>query len=142
MSSITRSSWPASEPGRAWMIFVAVLVMAIIYWLPEPGPLVRNGEPIALTQDGKACLAVLAFAIILWVTEAVPFAVTSLFVLLLVAALGIADYASVAQAGFGNPLITLLIGVLFLSTGFTQSGLGTRMVLHVLRVVGMRTDIV
>ena len=140
MSSITRSSWPASEAGRAWMIFVAVLVMAIIYWLPEPGPLLRNGEPIALTQDGKACLAILAFAITLWVTEAVPFAVTSLFVLLLVAALGIADYASVVQAGFGNPLITFFIGVLFLSTGFTQSGLGTRMVLHVLRVVGTRTD--
>jgi len=140
MSSIARSSWPASESGRVLMIFVAVLVMAAIHWLPEPGPWVRNGEPIFLTQDGKACLAILAFAITLWVTEAVPFAVTSLFVLLLVPALGIADYASVVRAGFGNPLITFFIGVLFLSTGFTQSGLGTRMVLHVLRVVGTRTD--
>ena len=109
MSSISRSSWLASEPGRAWMICVAVLVMAVIHWLPDPAPLMRNGEPIALTQDGKACLAVLAFAITLWVTEAVPFAVTSLFVLLLVSALGIADYASVVEAGFGNPLITFFM---------------------------------
>ena len=54
------------------MICVAVLVMAVIHWLPDPAPLMRNGEPIALTQDGKACLAVLAFAITLWATEAVP----------------------------------------------------------------------
>ena len=119
---------------------VAVLVMLGVNALPEPAPIARAGDLIALTADGKACLAVLAFAITLWVTEAVPFAVTALFVLLLIPMFGIADYPAVVQAGFGNPLITFFIGVLFLSTGFTQSGLGTRMVLHVLRVVGTRTD--
>ena len=108
--------------------------------LPEPAPLARAGELIALTDGGKACLAILAFAIILWVTEAVPFAVTALSVVLLVPLFGIADYESVVRAGFGNPLITFFIGVLLLSTGFSRSGLGTRMVLHVLRVVGTRTD--
>ncbi len=108
--------------------------------LPAPAPLERAGEAIALTPDGKACLAILAFAIILWVTEAVPFAVTALAVLLLIPILGIADYPTVVAAGFGNPLVTFFIGVLFLSTGFSHSGLGTRLVLHMLRVVGTRTD--
>ena len=122
------------------MIVVAIAVMLGIHAWPEPDPLSRGGELIMLTTNGKACLAVLAFAIILWVTEAVPFAVTSLFVLLLIPMFAVADFASVVQAGFGNPLITFFIGVLFLSTGFSHSGLGTRMVLHVLRAVGTRTD--
>ena len=100
----------------------------------------RDGDVIALTSEGKACLAILTFAIVLWVTEAIPFTITSLFVLLLIPILGIADYETVVRVGFGNPLITFFIGVLLLSTGFTRSGLGSRLVLQLLREVGTRTD--
>ncbi len=140
MTSLAPSSWPSSERARAATILVAVLLMLGIDALPEPAPIARGDDLIALTDLGKACLAILAFAITLWVTEAVPFAVTALFVLLLIPVLGIADYPAAVRAGFGNPLITFFIGVLLLSTGFTRSGLGTRLVLHVLRVVGTRTD--
>ena len=115
-------------------------LLVAVHLLPTPPPLERAGDVIALTNEGKACLAILAFAITLWVTEAVPFPVTSLAVLLLIPTLGIAGYERAVAAGFGNPLITFFIGVLFLSTGFTKSGLGTRLVLHVLRIVGTRTD--
>ena len=114
--------------------------MVAIYVLPAPPELERNGELIALTVEGKACLAILAFAVVLWVTEAMPFPVTALSVLLLVPTLGIADYATVVEAGFGNPIITFFIGVLLLASGFTRSGLGTRLVLYMLRTVGTRTD--
>ena len=140
MPSVTRSSWPASEIGRAWTVLVAVLVMLGVNALPEPEPLSRGGDLIALTANGKACLAILAFAITLWVTEAVPFPVTSLFVLILIPMFRIASFPAVVQAGFGNPLITFFIGVLLLSTGFAHSGLGIRLVLHVLRIVGTKTD--
>ncbi|MCE2541744.1 MAG: anion permease [Acidobacteria bacterium] len=134
------ASLASSERGRALTILAAILLMLVVDWLPEPAPLERAGDVIALTPNGKACLAILAFAITLWVTEAIPFAVTALFVLLLVPIFGIADYATTVRAGFGNTLVTFFIGVLFLSTGFTRSGLGTRLVLHMLRVVGTRTD--
>ena len=114
--------------------------MLAVYALPTPAPLEHDGDTIALTVNGKACLAVLAFAVTLWVTEALPFAVTSLFVLLLIPVFGIADYATVVAAGFGNPIITFFIGVLILSSGFSRSGLGARLVLHVLRIFGTRTD--
>ena len=140
MTSTPTASLASSERGRALTILVAILIMLVVDWLPEPAPLERAGDVIALTPNGKACLAILAFAITLWVTEAIPFAVTALFVLLLVPIFGIADYATTVRAGFGNPLITFFIGVLFLSTGFTRSGLGTRLVLHMLRIVGTRTD--
>ena len=121
-------------------VAVAALLMLAVYALPSPPSLARNGEVIALTAEGKACLGILLFAVTLWVTEALPFAVTSLFVVLLIPAFGIADYPSVVSAGFGNPIITFFIGVSILSAGFTHSGLGTRLVLHVLRTVGTRTD--
>ena len=118
----------------------AVGLMLAVHLLPTPAPLERNGELIALTADGKTCLAILLFAVTLWVSEAMPFPATSLLVLVLIPAWGITDFATAVNAGFGNPLIVFFIGVLFLSTGFTRSGLGTRMVLHVLRLAGTRTD--
>jgi sodium-dependent dicarboxylate transporter 2/3/5 len=118
----------------------AAAIMAVVHLLPTPAPLERGGELIALTVEGKTCLAILLFAVTLWVTEAMPFPATSLLVLILIPAFGITDFASAVRAGFGNPLVVFFIGVLFLSTGFTISGLGTRMVLHVLRLAGTRTD--
>ena len=126
--------------GNAWGLTGAVLFMLAVYALPTPAPLEHDGDTIALTVNGKACLAVLAFAVTLWVTEALPFAVTSLFVLLLIPVFGIADYATVVAAGFGNPIITFFIGVLILSSGFGRSGLGARLVLYVLLIFGTRTD--
>jgi solute carrier family 13 (sodium-dependent dicarboxylate transporter), member 2/3/5 len=93
-----------------------------------------------LPLHGVYALGIMAFAVVLWVTEVVPFAVTALFVLLLVPAFGIADYRTVVKSGFGDPIITFFIGVLILSAAFTRSGLGTRLVHHVLARVGTRTD--
>ena len=126
---------------RALLILVgATALMAVVHLLPVPAPLERAGELIPLTPEGKTCLAILLFAVTLWVGEAMPFAVTSLLVVILIAAFGITDFATAVNAGFGNPLIVFFIGVLFLSTGFTFSGLGTRMVLHVLQRAGTRAD--
>ena len=114
--------------------------MAAIHALPVPPPLERAGNVIALTAAGKACLAIMAFAVVLWVTETLPFAATSLLVVLLIPAFGIAEYRVVVRAGFGDPVITFFIGVLLLSAAFTHSGLGTRLTYWVLLRVGTRTD--
>jgi sodium-dependent dicarboxylate transporter 2/3/5 len=92
----------------------AIALMLVIYALPEPAPLERAGNVIALTSSGKACLAILAFAVTLWVTETLPFAATGLLVVLLIPLFGIADYRTVVRAGFGDPVITFFIGVLLL----------------------------
>ena len=131
---------PTSDYRALLILAGATLLMAVVHLLPVPAPIERAGELIPLTPEGKTCLAILLFAVTLWVGEAMPFAVTSLLVVVLIAAFGITDFASAVNAGFGNPLIVFFIGVLFLSTGFTFSGLGTRMVLHVLRWAGTRAD--
>src|SRR5258705_252770 len=125
---------------KALTLLVATALLFAIYALPLPAPLERAGNLIPLTANGKACLALLAFAVTLWVTETLPFAATSLLVVLLIPAFGIAEYRTIVRAGFGDPVITFFIGVLILSAAFTQSGLGTRLTYLVLLRVGTRTD--
>jgi len=123
----------------AALLGAAVLLFAI-WALPVPTPLERAGNVIPLTAAGKTCLGIMAFAVTLWVTEALPFAATSLLVVLLIPALGIADFREVVRASFGDPVIVFFIGVLILAAAFTQSGLGTRLTYLVLLRVGTRTS--
>lgn len=135
---------PLSAPRRVSVQLAtlagAVALLLAIYWLPSPAPLVRGDVTIPLTPQGQACLAIMAFAVLLWVTETVPFAVTSLLVVLLIPLFHLSDFRSVIRAGFGDPIVVFFIGVLMLSAGFTRSGLGTRLVYHILERVGTRTD--
>lgn len=125
---------------RVGGLVAAIVLLLGIYLLPSPEPLQRAGTVIPLTPDGQACLAIMAFAVTLWVTETVPFAVTSLLVVLLIPLFGLADFRGVIRAGFGDPIIAFFIGALMLSSAFTRSGLGTRMVYRILERLGTRTD--
>ena len=108
MTSSGSAAGAAPSPARGvGTLLLAVGLLLAVHYLPTPPPLERAGDVIALTNEGKACLAILAFAITLWVTEAVPFPVTSLAVLLLIPTLGIAGYERAVAAGFGNPLIKI-----------------------------------
>src|SRR5258705_9303556 len=132
---------PPRKPDRRLLIFLgAVGLLMAIYALPTPPPLERGGNVIPLTATGKICLAIMAFAVTLWVTEALPFAATSLLVVLLIPAFGVADFRAVVRGSFGDPVIVFFIGVLILAAGFTRSGLGTRLTYLVLLRVGTRTD--
>lgn len=130
----------AASGRRFATLVLAVAILGGIYALPVPKPLERGGNVIELTSQGKACIAILAFAVTLWVTETVPFAATSLLVVLLIPAFGIASFNSVVAAGFGSPIIVFFIGVLILTSGFSRSGLGTRLVYLLLLRVGTRVD--
>jgi sodium-dependent dicarboxylate transporter 2/3/5 len=130
------------DPARRGVIALAaaLALLLAIRLAPAPPPLERAGTLIELSATGQACLAIMAFAIVLWVTEALPFAATSLLVLILIAAFGIADYRTVVRAGFGDPIVTFILGALMLSAAFTRSGLGARLAYHMLLGVGTRTD--
>ncbi len=140
MTTVTGGERTVTADRKGWVLLGAVALMLAIYALPEPAPLERAGNLIPLTTNGKACLAIMAFAVTLWVTETLPFAATGLLVVLLIPTFGIADYRTVVRAGFGDPVITFFIGVLLLSAAFTRSGLGVRLAYRVLLWVGTRTD--
>jgi sodium-dependent dicarboxylate transporter 2/3/5 len=126
--------------NRLVYLAIAVASMLIVHALPTPAPFDHAGEAVTLTMQGKSCLAILVFAVVMWVTETVPFAVTSLAVVLMIPVFGIRDFSGVVRVGFGNPIIAFFIGVLLLSAAFSRSGLGTRLALYILLKVGTRTD--
>ncbi len=149
-----------SSAGMKWFwIAVATALMLLIYFLPEMGALHRGDKVIELTLAGKACVAVLVFAIVLWVTEALPFAVTALLILVLTPLMGItegmlilagdkpqaihglvAGFKETVRVGMGNSIILFLLGVLLISAAITRSGLGERFAYLMLSRLGRRTD--
>ncbi|MBI4476664.1 MAG: DASS family sodium-coupled anion symporter [Acidobacteria bacterium] len=136
---------PPGEPTREsrakyWTLLAAITLALAVHLLPTPPPLSRGDQLVELSATGKTSLAILLFAVILWVTETVPVPVTALFVVLLIPVFGITDFAAVIEIGFGDPIIAFFIGVLILSAGFTRSGLGTRLTYHLLLTMGTRTD--
>ena len=71
------------EKKNGVFFLAALLLFVIILLLPTPGPVDTGEKTISLTTQGKAALAVLAMAVILWITEAIPFPVTACFILLI-----------------------------------------------------------
>ncbi|MCG8420993.1 MAG: SLC13 family permease [Proteobacteria bacterium] len=70
-----------------------------------------------------------------WVFEVVPIAVTSLFPIVLMPALGIASLKAVT-ANYGKPTIFLFLGGFVLALGLQRSGLHRRIALHIVNRVG------
>ncbi len=127
---------------RAMIFMAAVAVMMIIYYLPTPQPWMKGTEQIPLTMNAKAVMAVLVFAVILWVTEAIPFAVTALLLMVILHIMGVENFKKLAQLGFGNSVILFLMGAMGLSAAMTASGLAKRAMLIMLSKVGRRTDLI
>jgi len=93
-------------------------------------------------QGGEAAMAalgVLAFCLVLWVTEALPFHITGLLAIALLTLLKVGDYKEIVATGFGNDIVVFFIGVLVLGAFITKSGLGRRISAVILSVTGNDT---
>ena len=75
-----------------------------------------------LTSAGHASIALLLFAIVMWVTEALHLAVTSLLLLFIQPVIGVATFTN-AVIGFANPIIFLMIGGFIIAEAIRRSGL-------------------
>ena len=127
---------------RVGFFLLAFAVMALVISLPTPPPLERGTDLIPLSLSGKTALALLLAAIILWITEVIPFSITALLVMLLIPVFRVDSFKQVISLGFGNEIIAFFIGVLILSSAFTRSGLGKRLSYLILSVMGTRTNMI
>jgi solute carrier family 13 (sodium-dependent dicarboxylate transporter), member 2/3/5 len=131
-----------ANPKTKWnSLLLSILVLLVILILPLPEEL-----PLA----GKRALAVLAFSIMLWVTEAVSYPVSAAFIMaLLTILLGVSpsldDSGELigtklslewALSGFSSAAVALVAGALFLSVAMQETGLDRRLALVVLSKVG------
>ncbi len=118
-------------------LLAAILIMVIIITLPLD-LFNRDAATVLLSRDGKTAIAVLAFVIVLWITEALPFAVAALTGLLLVPLFGLLPFKEVVAYGFGNSVVVFFIGVLILSAGLTRSGLADRLTAVIIGRIGFQ----
>ncbi|GAX91035.1 SLC13 family permease [Effusibacillus lacus] len=134
---------PKKETKWIWLV-AATLAMLIVLMLPAPA-----GLPVA----GQRALAVLAFAVILWISEAVTYPVSATLVVALTTLLlglspsvdkpgtlmGTKEALNLALSGFSNSAVALVAGALFLAAAMQETGLDKRIALYILSKVGSGT---
>jgi sodium-dependent dicarboxylate transporter 2/3/5 len=135
------------QPGwiaRNWGLLLAVAALAVALALPTPA-----GLPVA----GHRMLAILVFAVIVWMTEAVDYAVSAIVIAALMAFLlgfspnpanpqalmGTGAALTLAFSGFANTALVLVASALFLAAAMTATGLDRRIALTILSGVGTGT---
>lgn len=116
----------------------AVLALLAVAYLPLPEGLLTAGE-VTLSPAGRVSVGTLAFCLVLWMTEALPFHITGLLGMIALALQGTAGFSEIVKLGFGNQIIVFFIGVLCISSFISRSGLGKRLCLFVLSRTGNST---
>ncbi|MCK4511039.1 DASS family sodium-coupled anion symporter [bacterium] len=107
-------------------IIIAFAVCAAIVLAPAPE---------GLTREGQNALAIFALCFVLWVGNALPLAVTSLFAIVLLPTLNVLP-ASRSFELFGSPVVFFILGAFILAAALMRSGLSTRLALAFLRRFG------
>lgn len=137
---IKQANWLASN----WGLLAATAALVVVLLLPTPPAL-----PVA----GHHMLAILAFAVILWMTEAIDYAVSAIVIAVLMAfllglapsvanpkvLLGTSGALTLAFSGFANTALVLVASALFLAAAMTVTGLDKRIALSILSRVGTKT---
>ncbi len=124
------------------IIFLAAVGLAVVFIvIPLPESVTNVGETV-LSPQAQTALGVLLFALVLWMTEAVPFHITGLLSVFLLALLRVDTFKNVVQVGFGNHIFIFFIGVLILSAFITHSGLGRRISVFLLSKTGNSTSMI
>ena len=137
VASAPKPTWLRSN----WGVLLAVAALVAVLWLPTP-----EGLSIA----GQRMLAVLAFAVIVWMTEALDYAVSAIVIATLMAfllglspnpanpnvLLGTSAGLGLAFSGFANTALALVASALFLAAAMTATGLDKRIALVILSRVG------
>src|SRR6202171_5969700 len=126
-----------------WGVLLAVAALVTVILLPTP-----EGLSIA----GQRMLAILAFAVIVWMTEALDYAVSAVVIAALMtfllglspnpanpaALLGTSAGLGLAFSGFANTALALVASALFLAAAMTATGLDKRIALGILARVGVK----
>ena len=110
---------------KKYGLALSIIAAIIIVLIPFKG----------LSLAGHMAIALLVFAVIMWVTETVHLAITSLIILFIQPILGIASFEN-AIIGFANPILFLMIGGFIIAEGIRKSGLVERLTYFILDKVG------
>lgn len=124
---------------------LGLIALAVIVMLPQPA---------GLSAAGLSILGIMVFAVIIWITEAVPYAVSAAVIVTLIAltlgfgpalndptkVMGSSKALSMALSGFSNTAFALVAGAMFISAAMTITRLDRRIALLILSRLGARSN--
>lgn len=129
--------------GKTVAFFLAFAALIAVLLIPIPG----------LDYTGQIALAMLAFAVIMWVSEAVSYPVSAVMIVGLIAimltfaedpdtgkAIGASKGLSIAMSGFSSSAVALVAAALALATAMQATGLHRRLALYVLKFAGEKVS--
>ncbi len=133
-----RGPWASVATG-----LISAPILAALAWFLIPEAVIdADGEVVSgLSSGGRAVAATGVLMGVLWLTEALPVAVTALLPLVAIPLLtggGIA--ISQVAAPYANPNIFLFLGGFMIALSMQTWGLHRRMALHIILRVGSRPD--
>lgn len=156
MNTALAASPSPTKPGVAipWGLLAAIIALLAVLMLPTPE---------GLSTSGHRMLAILVFAVVVWVTETVSYEVSCIAIMTLIALmvgfapvvtldasrsfvsenpdvlLGTSKAMGMALAGFSNTAWSLVAGATFLAAAMSYIGLDKRIALVILNIVGTST---
>lgn len=129
--------------GKVVAFIAAFAALATVVLIPIGG----------LAMPAKIALGMLAFAVIMWVTEAVTYPVSAVMIVGLIAimltfapdpetgeAVGASQGLSTAMSGFSSSAVALVAAALALATAMQATGLHRRLALYVLKLAGEKVS--
>ena len=146
--------YPAAAPMRAaapaGQTASFIKLAGLLGGLAALAILVLLPQPDGLSVAGQRMLGIFAFAVIVWMTEAIDYAASSIILMALIAfllgtapdpahpdhLLGTPAALSEALAGFTNSAVALIAASLVIAAAMTITGLDRRVAFRVVAVVG------
>jgi solute carrier family 13 (sodium-dependent dicarboxylate transporter), member 2/3/5 len=127
-----------------WLVAGVGLLLLISFMPPRPG----------LSTAGQRVLGVLAFAVVMWISEAIPYVYTALATVVCLAILlgfapaqgttgaflGTPKALQIAVSGFVSGGTILVAAALFLTAAIDITGLNNRIAFAILKVLGPKTN--
>ncbi|MEI6387937.1 MAG: SLC13 family permease, partial [Spirochaetota bacterium] len=123
---------------RLLILGIGIVVLVLVFGARIPDS-IRTVHGATLAASGQHALAVLAFALVLWIGEALPFHMTGFIAMGLLALVNVQGWSELVKTGFGDEATVFFIGVLALASALGRSGLAARLGRLVLRFAGGST---
>jgi len=111
--------------------YIGLLTLALASWWA-----LSAAPPEGISETGWRALIVFVLCLLLWVTQLLPLAVTSLLGLALLPLLDVLP-ASEAYSLFGNPAVFFILGAFILAAGVIKTGLSEHLALALLQTIGL-----
>ncbi len=107
--------------------------------ITEDGKLVKSGERAILSRNGKIIIAIMIFALILFLTEAIPLPAVALLIGIFQVFFMKSNPNDVAKSFF-NDSVFFIMGSLMIAKAFVKQGIDKRIALAILKRTGTKVD--